>query len=65
MATTLQRIGIFQKLFQSYRERPPSEHKYRFHFFEYVIGNGSSDDPFWLKFEVIYVHFAPTFPTKK
>ncbi len=32
MAITLQRIGIFQKWFQSYRERPPSDHKHRFHF---------------------------------
>ncbi len=32
LAITLQRIGIFQKFFQSYRETPPSEHTYSFLF---------------------------------
>ncbi len=30
MVHTLQRIGVFQKFFQSYLERPPFEHIYSF-----------------------------------
>ncbi len=62
LAITLQWIGIFQKFFQSYRERPPSEHIYSFLFLKVW---SEMADPFCQKFGLRYVWFSATIFTNK